>query len=721
MEEWYKRTFLWGQTNLTEDDPAKCNLDFWIDYWKKTGIEGIIINCGGIVNYYQSRFRTQYRAEYLGDKDYFGIWNDAARKAGLAVVARMDINATSGEAFEEHPDWYCRNKEGGPILSQGRYVSCVNGGYYQEFLPEVFKEIIDRYHPDGFADNSWAGLKRDTICYCDTCQMKFREECGLELPERPDWTDPVYRKWVRWNYEIRVRNWGFFNDITRKEGGEDCRWFGMLTADPFDTGGRFYDVKKLAERSDFIFSDHQSRDDTFGFEQNALNANLLKSASGKDVIVAESMAHYYKGIRTFRLCAAPRQEVRNWMLSGIAGGIAPWYHFVGGGTEDKRKFHISDDIFVWLKSHKSCFENRRNIAGVGLLWNQESAVYYGRDDGRTISGYPFFGFARALSKAGIPFVPVHTDDLDRYADRLQAIVLPNVAILTDRQEEAILRFLDAGKGMVLTGRTGLMDEEGEELPDGASKVLRRIGIRKTGRTTGAGKDSQADWMHHEAHNYMRKENDSPLFRGLEETDIIPFGGEVFETKSEGVLKPAMHLIPAFPIYPPEFAWIREERQEMSLAYTGVLESGSRVVYMPADIDRCYIHYCLPDLGLLLRNAVSYAAQDRFAVRVEGPGHVHCESYVQESRLILHLVNLSGSDGPVGTVTESFPVGPVEIRVEGDLAGQAAVSVVSGERLPVTQDGNNVLIRLELLKEQEVLVLEGYVYPYHSRRSDNKIE
>ena len=68
MSAWYKQIFLWGQTNLTEDDPEKCDLGFWIDYWKKTGVEGIIINCGGIVSYYQSRFEMQYKAAMLGDK-----------------------------------------------------------------------------------------------------------------------------------------------------------------------------------------------------------------------------------------------------------------------------------------------------------------------------------------------------------------------------------------------------------------------------------------------------------------------------------------------------------------------------------------------------------------------------------------------------------------------------------------------------------------------------
>ena len=90
MEPWYQRTFLWGQVNLTEDDPVRCDLSFWQDYWKKTGVEGVIINCGGIVSYYRSRFSYQYKAQGLGEQDYFGLWNRAAREAGLTVIARME-------------------------------------------------------------------------------------------------------------------------------------------------------------------------------------------------------------------------------------------------------------------------------------------------------------------------------------------------------------------------------------------------------------------------------------------------------------------------------------------------------------------------------------------------------------------------------------------------------------------------------------------------------
>ena len=49
------------------------------------------------------------------------------------------------------------------------------------------------------------------------------------LPEKADWEDPVYRKWVSWSYATRVRNWKYFNQVTSDCGGEDCKWFGTVS------------------------------------------------------------------------------------------------------------------------------------------------------------------------------------------------------------------------------------------------------------------------------------------------------------------------------------------------------------------------------------------------------------------------------------------------------------------------------------------------------------
>ena len=37
---WYKTIYRWGQTNLTENDPAVCDLEFWRKQWKATGVKG---------------------------------------------------------------------------------------------------------------------------------------------------------------------------------------------------------------------------------------------------------------------------------------------------------------------------------------------------------------------------------------------------------------------------------------------------------------------------------------------------------------------------------------------------------------------------------------------------------------------------------------------------------------------------------------------------------
>jgi hypothetical protein len=53
---WYERVRRWGQTNLTEDDPKRNNIDFWVEQWRRTRVQGVIVNCGGIVTYYKTGF-----------------------------------------------------------------------------------------------------------------------------------------------------------------------------------------------------------------------------------------------------------------------------------------------------------------------------------------------------------------------------------------------------------------------------------------------------------------------------------------------------------------------------------------------------------------------------------------------------------------------------------------------------------------------------------------
>ena len=62
---WYRRTYRWGQTNITEADPGRYDINWWRDYWKRTRVQGVVINAGGIFAYYPSKFPLHFRPSAL--------------------------------------------------------------------------------------------------------------------------------------------------------------------------------------------------------------------------------------------------------------------------------------------------------------------------------------------------------------------------------------------------------------------------------------------------------------------------------------------------------------------------------------------------------------------------------------------------------------------------------------------------------------------------------
>jgi len=114
---WYRRTYRWGQTNVTERDPARYDVGWWREYWRRTRVQGVIVNAGGIVAYYPSRFPLHHRAAYLGDRDLYGELVAAAREEGLAVLARMDSNRAHAPLYVEHPDWFAVDRAGDIYIS----------------------------------------------------------------------------------------------------------------------------------------------------------------------------------------------------------------------------------------------------------------------------------------------------------------------------------------------------------------------------------------------------------------------------------------------------------------------------------------------------------------------------------------------------------------------------------------------------------------------------
>ncbi len=710
---WFKRVTRWGQTNITERDPTRYDIPWWREYWKRTGIQGVIINAGGIVAYYPSKFPLQHRAEFLNGRDLYGELAKAAHEDGLAVLARMDSNRTSEDFFRAHPDWFAREASGDPYRAEDKYVTCVNSLYYDEYIPEVLTEIVERSHPEGFTDNSWSGLTRGSICYCDNCRRKF----GKPLPARKDWDDPVYREWIQWNYQRRVEIWDLNNRATKAAGGANCLWIGMNSGSISTQSNDFRDFKEICKRAEFMLLDHQARADATGFQQNGDTGKLVHGLLGWDKLMPESMALYQAGRPTFRVASKPAPEARLWMIEGIAGGIQPWWHHIGAYHEDRRMYHTAEPVFHWHKAQEQYLIHRRPIATAGVVWSQTNTDFYGRDDAAELVDAPYRGYTQALLRARIPYLPVNADHIERDADGFSVLILPNVGALSDGQCVAIRRFVERGGALVATGATSRYNEWGDPRPDFALADL--FGAHASPSSSGRKASDRS------LHSYLRltpelrgqvwgpKAGDEPVpsgkrhavLRGFEETDILPFGGSLESLRTDpGVIVP-LTFIPAFPIYPPETSWMRQPKTSIPGL---VLNSPgkSRVAYLPADLDRRYGRDNLPDHADLLANLVRWAADGRIPFEATGPGLVDCHLYRQPGRLILHLVNLTNAGTWRAPVEELISVGPIKVRIKlpEDVLGRTIRLLVSTAKPALTVRQGWVAFEVKSILDHEVAVI-----------------
>jgi len=718
---WYRRTYRWAQTNITEIDPARYDIAWWRQHWQRTQIQGVIINAGGIFAYYPSKFPLHHRPAALGDRDLYGELARAAHDNGLVVLARMDSNRAHEAFYQAHPDWFAVDAGGKPCRAGELYVSCINGPYYEEYLPDVLRELIERSHPEGITDNSWNGLDRGSICYCQYCALRFRERTGKSLPTRHDWNDPVYREWIQWSYARRLEIWDLNNRVTKAAGGPDCLWLGMNSGSISGQSRSFRDYKEICARTEIVMLDHQSRGDSEGFQHNALTGKLIHGLLGWDKLIPESMPMYQMGRTTFRLASKPEPEARMWMLAGFAGGIQPWWHHISAYHEDRRMYRTAEPILRWHKVNEQYLVNRRPIANVGVVWSQRNTDFYGRDNPEELVEQPWRGFTQALVRARIPYLPVHVDHLEREGANLAVLILPNLAALSDEQVAAVRRFVERGGALIATGQTSLCNEWGDPRPDFALADLFGATGGKAQRIAGDKRISET------RHTYLRltpelrgrvygpKAGDEPaitgerhpVLAGFDETDILPYGGTLDPLTVNVKAKVLLTFIPSFPMFPPETAWMQEPRTKIP----GLVVNESddrRVVYLPADIDRRFALDNLPDHGDLLAGLVRWAVRGKLPLEVTGRGLLDCELYQQPGRMILHVVNLTSAGTWRSPVHELIPVGPFQARVRlpQGIRPKMLKMLVSQENRAATAENGWVQFELRSILDHEVVVLQS---------------
>jgi hypothetical protein len=657
-ETWYDRPMRWAQLAFVEDDPGRYDPGFWLDYFKRIHADAACLSAGGCVAFYPTKVPLHYRSKFLGNGDTFGEMLEGCRKLGMNVIARVDPHAAHQDVYEAHPDWIAVEANGQPRrhwAMPGLWVTCALGPYNFEFMTEVIREIVMLYKVDGIFANRWSG---SGTCYCEHCRRNFRAFSGLEIPQPSPagnargggarggaGTPDVARGGARGGAGLRAE--ASAQDSARAQFAAWQR-------------GRLYElyvrwdaeIRKINPKAAFfpngfeqirdrvsvpiLIADRQARSGNTPAWQNGRNAKEARATQASKPIVGLFSVGLEAPYRWKDSVQNPN-EIRMWAVDGIAHGFRPWVTKFNAKPLDRRWFKPVEELFVWHWKNEKYMRNERPLARVGLVSAARAAADHTS------------GFYHALLEARIPFEMVPDGPFDAHLKDIKVLALPNVANLSDVQCGQLKSFVEAGGGLVATHETSLNDEHGRRRNDFGLAGL--FGASFAGSV-----------IERQQNAYLNLEDRShPLLAGLEDAGRIIHGVKRVEIRTPPGTRAPLMTVPTYPDLPMEEVYPRATKTDIC-GVTARSAGSGRVVYFPWDIDRTFWEVMNPDHGILLANAIRWAANEEQPLSVEGPGVLDVSLWKQRGSMTAHLVNLSNPMMMKGPFREVLPVGPQKVRI-----------------------------------------------------------
>jgi hypothetical protein len=687
---WVDKPMRWAQLTLVEDDPGKFDLQFWLDYFKRTKSDAVCLSGGGCVAYYPTKIPFHHRSAWLGDRDVLGELVAGCRKLGMVVIARTDPHATYDDLQKAHPDWIAVDAAGKPRrhwASPEMWVTCALGPYNFEFMTEVKKELMSRYRVDAIFINRWDG---SGMCYCEHCRKNFRKALGHELPRSDGSRDPAGRAYVLWRQERLFELWRLWDGEVRKISPDSC-------VIPNTGGGATssLDMQRIGQLAPTLMADRQARRGLTAPWANGKNGKEFRAAMGRKPIVGIFSVGVEEPYR-WKDSVQSEAEIRLWVADGVANGLRPWFTKFSGVLHDPRWLKPVEELYRRYAVWEKYLRNTRPLARVGLVYSQQTAWFYGgKVEDHTLGWY------QALVESRIPFEMVHDRLLDAaHLAPLKTLILPNIAALSDAQCRQLREFAARGGSIVATFETSLCDEWGTRRADFGLADL--FGIAYKGRVEGPMQNA-----------YLRLESDPttgkrhPLLAGLEGAPRIIHGVRRIDVAATRPFpNPPLTLIPSYPDLPMEKVYPRVPKTDVPQIF--LRETGpSRVVYFPWDIDRTFWDVLSVDHLRLLRNSVAWATDEEPPVVVTGPGVLDVTVWQQKDSMTVHLVNLTNPMMMKGPVRELIPVGPQEVRLRlPDGKKAKTVRLLAAEKdVPVEQSGQDLSVTVPSILDHEVVAID----------------
>ena len=684
-EYWYQKPLRMLQTVLREIDAENYDPESVVAYMKAVHADVLIVNGGGIYDFFQSAMLTANPVKQMGSRDILREITEVCHREGIKVIARVDFRGVREEVFRRCPEsWFGRDSKGGIRMTEGTtpllYAPCYMSYYRNEYASEFIDYLIDEYDIDGIWHNA---LLIGGICYCDRCRERYLKDTGKEIPVEGDsrFTDADFDEYWRWKSCRADDNLRLMRDTVKKHGDDKAyagEVFNMLdTHRSKSTGIDFYQVAPIF---DYLVSVAFLTENTIypkleDFEYPGMLIRFLRSIEPEK----SPVVLYGTNGTAHRLVMDPPRDLSVWMWETVASGGGFWNCVFNGvhpgATEDRRNAYISGPQYSFIESNQDFLDGAQPYADVLVYYSKASKDSFGSEDALADEYVTELkGIVRALSDAHIQYGFVNDAKLsiDSLKDA-KVLILPNAAALGDEEAEIIRAYVREGGKLISSYRTSLFDRSGNKRADFALSDIMGVSYADVEDTY---KDSY-QWI---------DDKESPVFSRIHDTSMIMANCLTAVCRLQGDAHMAASLVPCVNNQPPEQAWRSVYSSGNPTIVMNRYGKGESV-YFASEIGKCIYMDGHDDFVSTFISSVRYLADDDFILSGNVPECVHVSVLQHGDSLMLSLVNTASS--PRRPLTSVIPVMDLSIRIKGKSCrtvwGESVHSSVSGDYVDIMID------------------------------------
>lgn len=663
MGHWWKeRPWRLIQTNMREIDMSDIDAAEYVNQLKEFGATVVMINTGGILASYRSEIEDHTVSSYLTGDPLEKIMEEC-RKADIKVIARMDFSKARRQVYEKHPDWAYRTKNGEIIDYNGDVHMCPCGGFQQEKVFEIMKETASKLPIDGVFINMGGFQQKDysyrlyDICHCENCKRLFKQQFGLELPDREDMNDITYRK-----YKIFQK--GIIESAHK-------RMYDMIKAVNPEIAVEGTDFSRVESNTEYQRKGPQwmySSSSIARCETSLKHSNVCSNAA------VDFIGYYYRHVSV----SPNMQSLRMWQ--DLANYVGLDYYMIGrlDNHQDKSGYARVKKAFHYMAEHDGSYRNMR-IRGDALLVRP----------GRYGATFEACGWVRTLTESHILFEETDSEDITSTQDleRFKTVIFADIRTVSKELAGIVDEYVKNGGCLVTAGQTGRYDEYGGER---SSIPFESIGAEKVEYY----RDDMRSAM------FQLKDSDQENFPSLADTELLYFGDEYIYARYDEKVVRCLRLIPPHSYGPPERCY-----------YT-------RVTELPGFTLRPYGKgkaVMIPWLPGSLYHTEGYDNTFYFMkdllMQVAGLENVEGEAFtpmvevtrgydLKGERAMVHLINGTGHFGR--SFFEPVPVRDISLKIALDREPSGLKSLVDGRQIPFEWKEGCARFRIDELGEAEAV-------------------